>query len=161
MNGSSDSFESIGEGGFAISTAIAFFTAAHVEVRTQTNAAGDAGQRLGGNELGACLGEDTFVGLGEALKEQMRQCELYYGIAKEFEALVVCLGTLILVADAAMGKRHLKQRGVAKGVADDMFQRLHECLFVAGSPAALHEKSGVTDGTRTRNNQNHNLGLYR
>ena len=24
----------------------------------------------------------------------------------------------------------------------------------------LEKKSGVTDGTRTRNNQNHNLGLY-
>lgn len=68
---------------------------------------------------------------------------------------------LVFISDAAMRERELEQRGVAKGVAYDFFQRLHVCSFVAGSPAALHEKSGVTDGTRTRNNQNHNLGLYR
>lgn len=161
VDGTCDSFEGIGEGGFAVPAAVGLFTAPEVQVGAESDAAGDARQGLSGDELGTCLGQHAFVGLGEALIEQMGQSELEHGIAKEFEALIVGMYALVFITHASVRERELEQRGIAKGVAYDLFQRLHVCSFVAGSPAALHEKSGVTDGTRTRNNQNHNLGLYR
>ena len=33
--------------------------------------------------------------------------------------------------------------------------------IVRGKNASVEQENGVTDGIRTRNNQNHNLGLYR
>ena len=163
MNGAGDGFERIGEGGFAITAAIGLFTTAHAQMRTKTDAAGDAGEGLGGNKLGACLREHAFIGLGQTLEEQMGERELQHGIAEEFEALIVCLRTLGFIADTAVRERELEQRGIAKGVSENGFQRVvhawrrlkpleHRCSS---------EKSGVTDGIRTRNNQNHNLGLYR
>ena len=93
----------------------------------------------------------------------MGKCELQHGVAEEFEALIVCLGTLGLVADAAVRERELEQRGIAKGVSENGFQRVVHAWRPL-KPLELwcsSEKSGVTDGIRTRNNQNHNLGLYR
>ena len=137
VDGPCDGFEGIGQGGFAIPAAVRLFTSSHVQVGTESNAAGDAGERLGGNELGTCLGQRTLVGLGQALKEQMRQGELQHGVAEEFEALVVRVGALVFVTNAAVRERKLQQRGIAKGMAYDVFQRLHVCLFCS-------RKSGST-----------------
>ena len=163
MDGTGDGFEGIGESGFAITAAVGLFATAHAQMRAETYTASDACEGLGGDELGACLGEHSFIGLGQTLEEEMGERELQHGIAEEFETLIISLGTLGFIADAAVRERELKQRGIAKGVSENGFQRVvhawrrlkpleHRCSS---------EKSGVTDGIRTRNNQNHNLGLYR
>ena len=71
------------------------------------------------------------------------------------------VGALRFIADAAVRERELEQRGITKGVPENGFQLVHvwrdSSRWNTGAPV----KSGVTDGIRTRNNQNHNLGLYR
>jgi hypothetical protein len=37
------------------------------------------------------------------------------------------MDTLVFVTDAAVRKGKLEQRGIAEGVAEDVFQRLHGC----------------------------------
>ncbi len=77
----------------------------------------------------ARLGQHSLIGLREALKEKMREGELKHGISKKFEALVIGMSFLIFITNAAMSERELEQRGIAEGVAYDVFQRFHVCLF--------------------------------
>ena len=67
----------------------------------------------------------------------MGEGKLQHGVSEEFKALVVGVGFLIFVTDAAVRERELEQRGIAKGVANDLFQRLHVCLVCS-------RKSGST-----------------
>ena len=66
-----------------------------------------------------------------------------------------------------MGERFSQQQGVAKLVMDPAFEGLHiNEVFLPFLPDASEckthpdGKDGVIDGARTRDNQNHNLGLY-
>lgn len=92
----------------------------------EADAAGEAGEGLGGDDLGAGLGQHAFIGLWQSLKQQMRKGELQHGVAEKFEALVVGLRALRFIAEAAVCERELKQRWIAKSVAKDGFQRVHE-----------------------------------
>ena len=63
MDGAGDGFEGIGEGGFAIAAAIRLLATAHAQMGAEIDATGDAGEGLGGDELGTGLGEHAFIGL--------------------------------------------------------------------------------------------------
>ncbi len=162
VNGPGDGFQGIRERGVTIAATIGLFATAHAQMGAESDAACDACERLGGDQLRTCLREDAFIGLWQSLEEQMGKSELQHGIAQEFEALVVGLCPLCLIADTAVRERELEQRGIAKSVTENGFQRVH--AWRRSKPLEQlrsSEKIGVTDGIRTRNNQNHNLGLYR
>lgn len=125
VNGTGDGFQGISECGVAISAAISLFATAHAQMEAESDAACDACERLGGDQLRTCLREDAFIGLWQSLEEQMGKSELQHGIAQEFEALVVGLCPLCLIADTAVSERELEQRGIAKGVPEDGFQLFH------------------------------------
>ena len=114
--------------------------------------------------MGASLCEAALIGLWQPSEQDMAEDELEHRIAEEFEALIVHAGPLALVTDATMRECLCEQAGLAEDVAEDAVRRgVHargEAYLLAWAMRRVPEKNGVTDGIRTRNNQNHNLGLY-
>ena len=62
--------------------------------------------------------------------ERLRQGQLQYSIAKEFQSLVVLGGLLLLVRQARMGERFVEQCRLTKRIAENAFQGIHamSCL---------------------------------
>lgn len=119
-------FQCVCEGGVAITSAICFFSASHAQMRTEFDASSMTRECFGRDELGACFGEYAFIGMRKFLVEQLGERELEDGVAQEFQALIVWLGALVFIANAAMSQSELKQCRVAKSVTEDGFQRVHE-----------------------------------
>jgi hypothetical protein len=108
-----------------------FLATAHEEKFAEINLTGDLGERFGGDELGADLRQHSFIGIAVALKEHFGEKELEHRISKEFEALIVRLSALALVAQTGMSERLAKQRAISERVAEDGFEEFHEARLEA------------------------------
>lgn len=71
MDGTGDGFQGIRERGVTIAATIGLFASAHAQMGAESDATGDASERLGGDQLRTCFGEDAFIGLWQSLEEQM------------------------------------------------------------------------------------------
>jgi hypothetical protein len=161
MDGTGDGFQGVGERGIAVTAPVGLFATSHAQMEPRSMRRAMRASALVETSWARALVSNPFISLRKSLEEQMGQGELQHGVTEEFETLVVGLGALRLIADAAVRERELEQRGIAKGVPENGFQLVHVWRLSKPRNTGALVKSGVTDGIRTRNNQNHNLGLYR
>ena len=93
----------------------------------------------------------------------MAKRELQDRVTEELEALIIKTRALGLIAHTGMSEGFGKKPKLAERVTEDTLKGFHVSLFAVVpwyDALAGAGKNGVTDGIRTRNNQNHNLGLY-
>ncbi len=168
-DGAGDSFKSIGEGGIAIPAAVAFLTATHEQKGAEFDVTSHLGEGFTGDELGADLCEQSLVSVFIAVKEHLGEEKLEHGITEELEALIIRESSLAFIAKAGMSECLGKKRRVPECVTEDGFEEFHERDGERKEKALASNlgrvfrqgcQSGVIDGARTRNNQNHNLELY-
>jgi hypothetical protein len=148
---------------------MAFFTTPHEEKGSEVDVPSYTGEGFAGDELGADLREQTFVSFFVAVKEHLRKEELEHGITEEFEALIIRKGVLAFVPEARMSECLSEKRGIPECVTEDGFEEFHDRDWERKGESLASNlcrvfrqfyQSGVIDGARTRNNQNHNLELY-
>ena len=74
---------------------------------------------------GAMHGQPAFRQLGKAAVELVGDDELQHGVAQELEALIIEMMALRFVPETGMGQCLSQQQGIAKFVADPVFQGGH------------------------------------
>ena len=125
IHGADERLEGVGQGAGAFASSVCLLAAAHHQVASDAEALGEDAEAVAGDDAGTDFGQVAFAEVGKLIEEMLGENELEDGVSEEFEALVVEVMALRLVAEAGVGERFREQQSVAEFVFEALFEWVH------------------------------------